>query len=734
MSLSYRTCPLCEATCGVEINVVEGAVKVIRGDKDDVFSKGFICPKGTTLGKLHSDPDRLRKPLIKRDGQFVEVSWSEAIAFAGQGLREISAQHGNSSLGAYVGNPNVHNLAGSLYLRPLLKALGSPNVFSASTVDQMPKHVSCGAMFGSADFIPVPDVDRTDYLLMLGADPHESNGSLATAPDWPGRMEALRARGGKIVTVDPRRSKTAKASDEHLFIRPGTDAAWLAALITSVMEASPIALSEVYAGADEVRSALEGFTAESVAAATGIEASVTRRIAREFAAAPSAVAYGRIGVHTTAFGTLASWLTDVLNAVTGNLDRPGGAMFPLAGIVSPKASSGGRGFKTGRYSSRVGGHAEVRGEFPAASMVEEIETEGEGQIRGLLVVSGNPARSIPQSERVETALDQLEFLVCVDPYVSETAAHADVVLPPPSVLERSHFDVAFTSLSIRNVVNYSAPTFEKPDDHPAEWEILLALSGALQTLDTTAAQMDEAGASALLHKALTNEASPAFGSDEAIAWEAVSAYSGPERILDIRLRTGPYGDGFGANPDGLSLAKLIENPHGIDLGPLEPRLPVGLMNESSKVELAPQEFLADLPRLAAHVEEVSSGFLLIGRRQLRSNNSWMHNIEVLVKGKDRCTLLVHPKDAAELGVADGGSLEVTSASGTLSAPVELSDDMMPGVVSLPHGWGHNAAGTRLSVASARPGVNSNILSDPVLDPLSGNARLNGIPVELALVG
>ena len=732
MSLSYRTCPLCEATCGVEINVVDGFVKVIRGDKDDVFSKGFICPKGTTLGKLHTDPDRLRKPLIKRDGEFVEVPWSEAIAFAGQGLRELSERHGKSAIGAYVGNPNVHNLAGSLYLKPLLKALGSPNVFSASTVDQMPKHVSSGAMFGSPDFIPVPDVDRTDYLLMLGADPHESNGSLATAPDWPGRMEALRARGGKIVTVDPRRSKTAKASDEHLFIRPGTDAAWLAALITTVMSESPVDLPDVFVGAAEVQTALEGFTAESVAAATGIDASVTRRIAREFAGAPSAVAYGRIGVHTTAFGTLGSWLTDVLNAVTGNLDRPGGAMFPHAAITSPKASGGGRGFKVGRYSSRVGRHPEVRGEFPAATMVEEIETEGEGQLRGLLVVSGNPARSIPQSERVERALGQLEFLVCVDPYLSETAAHADVILPPPSVLERSHFDVAFTSLMVRNIVNYSAPTFAKPEDHPAEWEILLGLSGSLQGFDATAEQMDDAGALGLLRKALSNEASPAFGINEAEAWDAVSEHRGPERIIDIRLRTGPYGDGFGTNPDGLSLAKLIEHPHGIDLGPLDQRLPVGLMNESATVELAPQAFLHDLPRLAAHVEAAEASYLLIGRRQLRSNNSWMHNIEVLVKGKDRCTLLVHPKDAAELGVTDGGSLVVTSASGTVSAPVELSEDMMQGVVSLPHGWGHDAPGTRLSIASTRPGVNSNILSDPVMDPLSGNARLNGIPVELTL--
>lgn len=731
---SIRTCPLCEATCGLELTIEDGSVKVIRGDKEDVFSHGFICPKGTTLGRLHEDPDRLRAPLIKKNSEFVEVSWDEAIAAAGAGLRAIIDAHGASATAAYVGNPNVHNLAGSLYLRPLLKALGSPNVFSASTVDQMPKHVSCGAMFGSPDLIPVPDIDRTDYLLMLGADPYESNGSLATAPDWPGRMAAIQERGGKIVTVDPRKSKTAKASDEHLFIRPGTDAAWVAALITTVLEAGDVELPDFMIGLADAKEALAGFTAESVAAATTIPAETTRRIAVEFATAPSAVAYGRMGTHTTEYGTLASWLVDLLNAVTGNLDSPGGAMFPMAAIVTPQAAPGGRGFQTGRYRSRVGGHPEVRGEMPSAALVEEIQTPGEGQVRALLVVGGNPARSIPDSERVEAALDQLEFMVAVDVYLTETARHADVVLPPPSVLERSHFDVAFTSLMVRNTANYSPPTFEKPDDHPAEWEILLALTAAIQGNDLPVAHMDEAGAAALLAKALTNPASPAFGTDQVVAWDEVSRFTGPQRILDIRLRTGPYGDGFGTNPDGLSLQKLIDNPHGIDLGPLEPRLPLASNNPDGQVHLAPSEFVADLPRLAAILDTPSTPFVLVGRRQLRSNNSWMHNVEVLVKGKERCTLMMNPADADVLGVDAGGSVTVTSEAGQVDAPVELSEDIMPGVVSLPHGWGHDDPEARLTVAARRPGVNSNVLSNRTdIDPLSGNARLNGIPVELALV-
>ncbi len=732
---SIRTCPLCEATCGLELTIEDGSVKVIRGDKADVFSRGFICPKGTTLGRLHEDPDRLRKPLINKEGVFVEVEWDEAIAAAGAGLRRVIDEHGPSAAAAYVGNPNVHNLAGSLYLRPLLKALGSPNVFSASTVDQMPKHVSCGAMFGNPDLIPVPDIDRTDYLLMLGADPHESNGSLATAPDWPGRMDAIRERGGKIVTVDPRRSKTAKASDEHLFIRPGTDSAWLAALITTVLSTTEPELPDFMVGLGEAKRSLAPFTAESVAGVTGIPAEVTRRIATEFSAAPTAVAYGRMGTHTTEFGTLASWLADLLNIVSGNLDSAGGAMFPMSAIVTPKSESGGRGFMTGRYRSRVGNHPEVRGEMPSAALVEEIETPGDGQVRALLVVGGNPARSIPDSAKVESAFEQLDFMVAVDVYLTETARHADVVLPPPSVLERAHFDVAFTALMVRNTANYSPPTFEKPHDHPSEWEILLRLAASIQGNGLSADQMDEAGAAALLAKALTNPASPAFGTDQVVAWDEVCRFTGPQRILDIRLRTGRYGDGFGSNPEGLSLQKLIDNQHGIDLGPLEPRLPLALNNTDGLVHLAPPQFVEDLPRLAATLKADRSAYLLVGRRQLRSNNSWMHNIEVLVKGKDRCTLLMHPADAESLGVEADSSVTVRSEAGELLAPVELSEDMMPGVVSLPHGWGHNDPDARLAVAATRPGVNSNILSArSAIDPLSGNARLNGIPVELVRVG
>lgn len=728
---SIRTCALCEATCGVELTIEDGSVKVIRGDKNDVFSRGFICPKGTTLGKLHDDPDRLRTPLIKKDGEFVEVGWDEAISYAGEGLRRIIAANDSTAVGAYVGNPNVHNLAGSLYLRPLLKALGSPNVFSASTVDQMPKHASSGLMFGSPDLIPVPDIDRTDYLLMLGADPHESNGSLATAPDWPGRMEAIRERGGKIVTVDPRRSKTAKASDEHLFIHPVTDALWLAALVTTYLEAHSPDLAAHVQGFAEVKASLAPFTAEAVAAVTGIDAITTRRIVSEFAAAPSAVAYGRIGTHTTEFGTLASWLVDVFNAVTGNLDTPGGAMFPMSAIQSPKATPGGRGFLTGRYRSRVSGYPEVRGEIPAAALVEEIETPGPSQMKGLLVVGGNPARSIPDSDGVNRALDALEFMVSVDMYLTETARHADVILPPPSVLERSHYDVAFGGLMVRNVANYSPPTFAKPDGHPDEWEILLGLAAAIQGLALTPAQMDESAAASLLAKALTNPASPAFGVDQTMAWDLVSVFDGPERLLDIRLRTGPYGDGFGKFGGGLSLQRLLDNPHGVDLGALEPRLPEALNNQEAQVQLSPAALVEDVSRLHELMATDRPAFVLIGRRQLRSNNSWMHNIEVLVKGKERCTLLMNPDDAVTLGVEEGGEVAVTSDVGTVIAPVEVTGDMMVGVVSLPHGWGHDDPNAQLSVAAKRPGVNSNVLSNrSAIDPLSGNARLNGIPVEL----
>ena len=464
---SFRTCPLCEATCGLEVTVDAGTVIRIRGDRDDVFSKGFICPKGSTLSELHDDPDRLRQPQIRRGDTWVAATWDEAFAEIERRLGPIRTEHGPNAIGVYVGNPNVHGLAGTLYLRPLIKALGTRNVFSASTVDQMPKHVSSGLMFGHPLSIPVPDIDRTDYLLMMGANPKASNGSLATAPDWPGRMTAIRRRGGKIVVVDPRRTESAELADEHLFIRPGTDAAWLAALVTEMHRTGtvdPGRLASHTRGLDDLPGLLADFDATTVAGLTGIPAAITRRIATELTAAPTAVVYGRLGTHAAAFGTLASWLTDVVNLITGNLDRPGGAMFPRAATETPRRKP----FRTGRWASRVRQHPEALGEIPVAVLAEEILTPGYGQIRALVTVAGNPARSTPDSTTLTRALQSLDFMVSIDPYRNETTRHADVILPPPSHLERSHYDLAFTQLSVRNIANYSSPTLPVSGGRPDE--------------------------------------------------------------------------------------------------------------------------------------------------------------------------------------------------------------------------------------------------------------------------
>ena len=727
---SFRTCPLCEATCGLEITVDRGAVTRIRGDRDDVFSHGFICPKGSTLGDLHTDSDRLRSPMIRLGREWREVSWDEAYLEIERRLSAVVVEHGADSVGVYLGNPNVHGPAGMLYLRPLVKALGTRNVFSATSVDQLPKHVSSGLMFGHPASIPVPDIDRTAYLLMLGANPKASNGSLATAPDWPGRMQAIRDRGGKVVVVDPRRTESADAATEHVFIRPGSDAAWLAAIATEILGeglANPGRLARFTSGLEALPGLLTGFTAESIARFTRIDPLVTRRIARELAAAPSAAVYGRLGTHTASFGTLASWLVDVLNLITGNLDRPGGAMFARSATETPRR----RPFTPGRWASRARGLPEMLGELPVATLADEITTPGPGQVRALVTVAGNPARSTPDSVRLEAALDTLELMVSVDPYLNETTRHADVVLPPPSALERSHFDLAFTTLSVRNVANYSPPTFEAQG--PAEWEILLRLTAIASGVDAGAdlALLDDFGISSRIAGEVADAASPIAGRDPQQILDELEPRRGPERAIDYLLRIGPYGDGFGANPEGLTLSALEGHPHGLDLGALEPRLPELLCTESGKIETTPRWITDDLPRLAAAVDRADDGMVLVGRRHVRSNNTWMHNVESLMRGRNRSQLMIHPDDARRLELTDGGKAVVSSRAGAVTATVAVTDEMMPGVVSLPHGWGHDDPFARLSVASREPGVNANALTgSDLIDPISGNAALNGVPVEV----
>lgn len=718
MTTAHVTCPLCEATCGLDVTLDGTEIASVRGDEKDVFSAGYICPKGASLKALHDDPDRLRRPMVKRDGQWHEVGWDEAFAEIDRRLPPLIAEHGKDSVGVYIGNPSAHNLSALLYGRVLYKSLGTRNIYSASTVDQMPKHFSSGYLFGDPLSIPVPDLDRTDFLLMLGANPLVSNGSLMTAPDVRGRLKAIRERGGRIVVVDPRRSRTAEIADEHVAIRPGADALLLFAMVQVLFADGLVrlrGLAEHVNGVDVVQSLCEPFTPEAVEAATGVAAQDIRRLARELAAADRAAVYGRIGTSTQQFGTLASWLVDVLNVLTGNLDREGGAMFPLAPAGQANATAGRRrGFATGRWRSRVRQLPEVLGELPVVTLADEIETPGAGQIRALITIAGNPCVSTPNAERLSAALADLDFMVSVDIYLNETTRHADVILPGPPALARDHFDLVLYQFAVRNVANWTPAVLDS--DIPQEWQTLLRLVGV------AAGQGPDVDVDALDDLVAADVASRA-GLDASVS----GARRGPARLLDLMLRSGPY---------GLSLADLEAAPHGIDLGPLRPRIPDVLATTSGKVELAAEPVVTDVARLAATlVDAPPPGLVLIGRRQLSSNNSWMHNIAPLVRGANRCTAHIHPDDAAARGLADGQLATVRSRTGSITVPVEITDSVRPGVVSIPHGWGHGVEGTRADVAAAHAGANSNILADEqLMDVPSGTAVLNAIPVEVSAAG
>ncbi len=736
-----RTCPLCEATCGLKITLDGDTVTDVRGDSDDVFSHGYICPKGAALGALHHDPERLRGPLAKRpDGSFATVSWAEAFERVHAGFNRLWSAQDRTALGVYLGNPTIHNLAGTFYARPLLFALRTPQIYSASTVDQMPKHVSSGWMYGHPLMIPVPDVDRTDWLLMLGANPLVSNGSLCTAPDFPGRLRAIRRRGGKVICVDPRRSRTAVASDEHIPVRPGGDAFLLLAMVHVLFAEDRVDLGRLrahVAGLDRLRALAGPWTPGRVHERTGVAPETIRRLALDFAAAEKPTIYGRMGTCTQRYGTLASWLIDALLVLRGRLDAPGGALFaePAHARFRPDKKPGGRGWAMGRWKSRVRQLPEVRGELPVATLVDELETEGKGQVRALLTIAGNPVLSTPDGPRLEAALSSLDFMVSVDPYLNETTRFADVILPPPSPLNRPAYHLAFYDLAVRNVAHFSSPALGLPQGQLSEAEILLRLTAIASGLgaDADPWTLDDEIMERIVHTEVRDLGSPVAGRDVEQLMAKLGARRGPERQLDFKVRCGPYGDHFGARPDGLTLDRLGAAEHGMDFGPLRAKLPNALKTVTGKVELCPDPCVAGVNGMAEELESSgSSELVLIGRRTLRTNNSWMHNLQPLVAGKPRCTLYIHPTDAARAGVTEGSSAVVRSRVGEVTLPVVVTDTMMRGVVSIPHGWGHAVEGARMSVAAAHAGINSNRLTDPAdIDPLSGNAVLNGIPVTVA---
>jgi anaerobic selenocysteine-containing dehydrogenase len=729
MVTHLRTCPLCEAMCGLEIETEGDQVVRVRGDRHDVWSKGFLCPKGASLGQLHHDPDRLRAPMVRDGETWREVSWDEAFARCEELLAPVVAQHGPEAVTAYLGNPNVHNYSLSRY-SGAVPGLGRMKVtWSAGTVDQWPKNLVCAQLFGGAWSIPIPDVAHTDLLVIMGANPQASNGSLLSYPDLIGELDRLRDRGGRSVVIDPRRTGTAERADEWLPVVPGTDAALLLAVVATLDAEDLVDLGAMAGrvrGVDEVLSAARPFTPDAVAGWCGVAAERIRELARELARTPRAVVYGRIGLCNQEFGTLASWLVEVVNILTGHFSVAGGSLFPRPAIATLSSTARRRGrLRTGRWHTRVRGAPEVMGQAPLSCLAEEIDTPGEGRTRGLVTIAGNPVLSAPDASRLDAALPLLDAMISIDNQLNETTRHAHVILPGLSPLEQPHCDEALWGFALRGVARWSPPVFD-PCDRPAEWEILLRLGAILGGMPAHAVPLE----------VLDDEWFVARAARHGVDGAAVDTgdLRGPDRIVDLTLRMSPWGDGYGERPGGLTLERLQAHPHGVDFGPSSAPVDEVLRTESGDIELAHDDILGDLERLRGRMAEPRPELVLIGRRHVRSNNSWMHNVPALMRGRDRSTLLVHPDDAARHALADGAPVRVTSEAGSVTAVVEVTDEVCPGVVSLPHGFGHDRPGTRLRVARERPGPNTNVLvPGHFVDVPSGNAAVNGIPVQLTAV-
>jgi len=682
-----RTCHLCEANCGVLMTVEDGAVISVKGNPDHVLSEGYICPKATAIPDLQNDPDRLRHPVKRVGDRFEEISWDQAFA-------EIAARHaaitaGPKVAGVYLGNPNAHNYSSSFSMRGLTKAWGAKGIYSASTLDQLPHMIAQKWVYGHNALYPVPDIDRTQYMVIVGGNPLASNGSLWTVPNVKKRFQRLQERGGRLVVIDPRKTETAHIADDHHFIRPGTDTAFFLGILLALDKAGLINPDRIEPMLDkwgEAWAAFRAYDLDALSDYCGVPAGTMDAIAKELSNGQPAIMYGRLGVSVTRFGTLNHYLINLINIATGNLDREGGVMFPDS-IIDPVERSGTGSY--GRYKNRLSGSPECLGELPAAELAAEISTPGEGQIGALLTIAGNPVLSAPGGQHLGDAMDGLDLMVSLDMYINETTSHADYILPPCGPLERDHYPLFFTPLAIRNYAAYSPAIFEKPEGVRDDWEIMIDLENALH------AQKGENGR------------------------EKIE----PRVILDEIMQ---------ASPHNITLAEIEAHPNGYDMGPLKPRLPERLKTDNGLIDCAPDPLMADLAAFGRELASASStGFSLIGRRHIRSNNSWLHNSHRLIKGPNRCTVMIHPDDAEALGLEDGDMTHVSNHVGAVELEAELTADIMPGVISIPHGYGHTGKGVKLSVASQRPGVSMNDLTDPALiDKLSGNAVLNGVPVEV----
>ena len=690
----YRACNLCEAICGLEIKVAGTQIISIRGDDADPFSHGHICPKAVALKDIHEDPDRLRQPMLRVGDDWQAIDWDAAFDIAADNLAKIITKHGNDAVALYAGNPTVHNFGHLLNFPALAKLIRSKNVFSASSVDQLPQQLASYLMFGHQFLIPVPDIDHTDYFLILGANPIASNGSMMTVPDVAKRLKEIKSRGGKVVLIDPRRTETAAIASEHHFIRPGSDAALLAAILNTLSEEKLIRTGnqDRLADFELALDALKGIDAEAVAAFVGMDAPTIRRIAREFAAANSAVCYGRMGTTTQVFGTMNQWLIYLINIATGNLDRVGGALptTPLMPITGTGTRPGG----FARWRSRVRGLPETNGELPVAALAEEILTDGDAKVRALFTIAGNPVLSTPNGTQVDRALASLDFMLSVDIYVNETTRHANLILPPASALNHDHYDSVFNALAVRNTARLNDAIWPRAEDERHDWEIFAGIGTRL-------------------------------------AAKLARAYAPPPKVNEVVAAAIAHS----AYRRDVTYTSLQQATHGLDLGALVPSLFARLETPDKKIHCAPGAMLADIPRLRTALAATDQPPLaMIGRRHVRSNNSWMHNAWRLVKGKPRHQLLMHPDDMAKRQLTDGVTVRVQTRVGMAHITVESCADLMPGVVSVPHGFGHGRPGVRMSIAQQHAGVSANDLTDELLlDEISGNAALNGIAVQVFAV-
>ncbi len=761
VQVHYRACNICEACCGVEVQHRGEEILAIRGDRLDPLGRGHVCPKAVALKDLQEDPDRLRHPVRRTADGWERISWEEAFHEVVANLERIREQHGRNAIGFYAGNPTAHNHGALLLLPFFVKVLHTKGRFSATSVDQLPHMLAAMEMFGNQAMFPIPDIDRTDFFLCIGANPVASNGSIMTAPDIVNRFKALQKRKGRLVVIDPRRTETAEMADAHHFVRPGTDAMLVAALINVLFaerKVKPGRVAEFTNGIETLQKQVRPFTPEAVAPHVGMAADAIRALALDFAAAKSAVAYCRVGTCTSAWSALSAWLVYALNVVSGNMDRPGGVMFPKPAIdVVALAALAGETGHFNAWQSRVSGLPEFGGEFPAVCMAEEILTPGDGQIRAMITHAGNPVLSTPNGRQLDEALASLDFMVAIDIYINETTRHAHIILPPTGVFEHTQFDPVFHAVAVRNTVRFAPAMLPKPEGALHDWEILLELTTRLASRDlpsTLAAKAMRSVVRALGDEGLVDLAirlGP-YGNRAGIVDRLDdlllnNGFSGPlytrlrrqliERLLAMPkvrelLATSPYGTE--KKPEGgLTLAKIKAHPHGVDIGPLEPSLPERLSTPDKTIELAPDLYAADMAKLAATLAQPpADGLLMIGRRHVRSNNSWLHNSYRLVKGKNRCTAMINPHDAKALGIDDGAEVEVSTRVGAIRLPAEVTDAIMPGVVSVPHGFGHDRDGVELSVArEVAPGASMNDITDERLhDPLTGMAIINGVPVQV----